>query len=61
MQMLVVASHWIQHRPVAVDILEPRIMTVGVVLLELHYCVGIKQSDIRHHRSLQNVLMLKTT
>jgi len=37
-----------------------RIMNGGVVLLELDYSVAIKQSDIWHHYSLQNVLILKT-
>jgi hypothetical protein len=35
-------------------------MKGGVVLLELDYSVGIKQSDIWHHYSVQNVLILKT-
>ena len=29
-------------------------------MLELDYSVGIKQSDIWHHYSVQNVLILKT-
>jgi len=35
-------------------------MNGGVVLMELDYSFGIKQSNIWRHYSLQNVFILKT-